>query len=160
LDVRKLGAQAEVHPTALFAHKIVGSYELADALLRLADDVIKAGITGEMQYRAAREILLRRPPRLRSGSFTAGEDETAAQFAIRVISNLEDTVLPIQGPPGTGKTYTGARMICELVRKGARVGVTAVSHKVISNQLDRYVPLADLAHLQSKDLISSARRWG
>ena len=24
-----------------------------------------------------------------------------------------------------GKTYTGARMICELVRNGARVGVTA-----------------------------------
>jgi hypothetical protein len=143
LDVRKLGAHAEVHPTALFAHKIVGSYELADALLRVADDVIKAGISGGMQYRAAREILLRRPPRLHSGSFTPGGDETAAQFAIRVISNLEDTVLPIQGPPGTGKTYTGARMICELVRKGARVGVTAVSHKVISSQLEEVMKAAN-----------------
>ena len=40
-----------------------------------------------------------------------------------------------KGPPGAGKTYTGARMICELVRTGARVGVTALSHKVIGNLL-------------------------
>jgi hypothetical protein len=59
------------------------------------------GVT--MQYRAAREILLRRPPRLRSGSFTKGKDETAAQFAPRVISNLEDIVLPVQGPREPGK---------------------------------------------------------
>ena len=45
-------------------------------------------------------------------------------------------MLPIQGPPGSGKTFTGARMIVELVKQGRRVGITAVSHKVISNLLD------------------------
>lgn len=45
------------------------------------------------------------------------------------------SVLPIQGPPGSGKTFTGARMILELARNGKRVGVTAVSHKVISHLL-------------------------
>ncbi len=44
-------------------------------------------------------------------------------------------MLPIQGPPGSGKTFTGARMIVELVRQGRRVGVTAASHKVISTLL-------------------------
>jgi uncharacterized protein len=44
-------------------------------------------------------------------------------------------VLPIQGPPGSGKTYVGARAIVALVRDGRRVGVTAVSHKVIDNLL-------------------------
>src|ERR1700737_3824598 len=39
------------------------------------------------------------------------------------------------GPPGSGKTYSGARMIVELVRDGRRVGITAVSHKVITNLL-------------------------
>jgi uncharacterized protein len=48
---------------------------------------------------------------------------------------LDRTTLAIQGPPGSGKTYTGARMICELVRRGKRVGVTATSHKVIHNLL-------------------------
>ncbi len=35
------------------------------------------------------------------------------------------------GPPGAGKTFNGARMICELVRRGKKVRVTANSHKVI-----------------------------
>lgn len=52
------------------------------------------------------------------------------QLAVRIVNELDETVLAIQGPPGAGKTYTGARMICEAVRRGLRVGVTAVSHKV------------------------------
>ncbi len=43
--------------------------------------------------------------------------------------------LAVQGPPGTGKTYTAARMILALLRDGARVGVTANSHKAIGNVL-------------------------
>ena len=34
-------------------------------------------------------------------------------------------------------------MICELVRKGARIGVTAVSHKVIGNLLEAVMSAAD-----------------
>jgi len=55
--------------------------------------------------------------------------------AKRLAADLDHSVLPIQGPPGTGKTYIGARMIFDLVQKGKRVGVTAVSHKVIENLL-------------------------
>jgi hypothetical protein len=47
--------------------------------------------------------------------------------------NLDRSTLVIQGPPGTGKTYTGARLITELVRQGKRVGLTALSHKAIDN---------------------------
>ena len=136
LDVKKRGAQAEIHPSALFAHSFVNTDVLADSLLRIADDVVEHGMSSGPQYRAAREILLRHPPRLGPGVFEMREDETPAQFAIRVAADLNDTVLAIQGPPGAGKTYTGARMICELVRNGARVGVTAVSHKVIGNLLE------------------------
>src|SRR5258706_527507 len=55
--------------------------------------------------------------------------------AKRLSASLDREVLPIQGPPGSGKTYNGARAILELVRQGKRVGVTAVSHKVIDNLL-------------------------
>src|SRR5664280_1418783 len=51
-------------------------------------------------------------------------------------SSLDHSILPIQGPPGAGKTYTGARMVVECVRKGMKVGITAVSHKVVRNLLD------------------------
>jgi uncharacterized protein len=68
--------------------------------------------------------------------------ETPVNTAIRVVQALEDSVFAIQGPPGSGKTYTGARMICELVRKGRRIGVTALSHKVIRNLLEAVVEAA------------------
>ncbi len=41
--------------------------------------------------------------------------------AKRLGGMLDHSVLAIQGPPGAGKTYTGARMICDLVRQGKRV---------------------------------------
>lgn len=51
--------------------------------------------------------------------------------------DLDHGVLPIQGPPGTGKTHLASRMIVALAAKGMKVGVTAISHKVISNLLQR-----------------------
>jgi superfamily I DNA and/or RNA helicase len=46
-------------------------------------------------------------------------------------------VLAVQGPPGTGKTHDGARMIVALVKARKRVGITANSHKVITNLLNQ-----------------------
>lgn len=46
-------------------------------------------------------------------------------------------------PDGAGKTFTSARMICELVRCGKRVGVTANSHKVIRNVVDATIRAAN-----------------
>jgi hypothetical protein len=56
---------------------------------------------------------------------------------------LDNTALAIQGPPGAGKTFCGARMICELVTQGKRVGVAANSHKVIRNLLEAVAKEAD-----------------
>jgi uncharacterized protein len=48
---------------------------------------------------------------------------------------LDQSYLFIQGPPGTGKTWTGARLIIDLIRRGRRVGVTPTSPKAIHNLL-------------------------
>jgi uncharacterized protein len=56
--------------------------------------------------------------------------------ATRDVLALEGSVLAIQGPPGTGKTYTGGRMICDLIEAGKNVGIAATGHKVIHNLLD------------------------
>ena len=75
---------------------------------------------------------------------------------------LDDSVLPIQGPPGAGKTFTGARMICALVNQGKKVGITAVSHKVIRKLLDevldaaREMGIAGVACAHRKDGADSA----
>jgi len=87
--------------------------------------------------------LLRRPPRLINGEkLQQLPSETAVNTANRIVLALEDSVFAIQGPPGSGKTYTGARMICELVKSGKRIGVAALSHKVIRKLLDDVVAAA------------------
>jgi hypothetical protein len=43
LDIKKRGAQADVHPAALFAHSFVNADVLAEAVFRIADDVAKNG---------------------------------------------------------------------------------------------------------------------
>src|SRR4029077_20533081 len=82
------------------------------AIRRVAESVAANGIEGAGEYRAIRDLLLLAPPR------------------------PEDSYLAIQGPPGTGKTRLGAEMIVERLIAGRRVGLTALSHKVISNLLD------------------------
>ncbi|MCY3842441.1 MAG: TM0106 family RecB-like putative nuclease, partial [Acidobacteria bacterium] len=69
--------------------------------------------------------------------------ETPLDAVRRIAPRLDRSVLPVQGPPGSGKTYTGARMILDLLADGKRVGVTANSHKVISNLLDAVCRAAD-----------------
>ncbi len=142
VDIKKPGARAEHHPTAIFSHDVIRAEVLSDALLRLAQDVLDQGITGGNDYRAERDLLLGRPPRLREGAFLLGKGEKATDFAQRLVVDLDETVLPIQGPPGSGKTHTGAQLICELARRGKRVGVMAVSHKVIRKLLDEVVAAA------------------
>ena len=90
-------------------------------------------------WRAARDLLLRHAPRVGQAAGRAAARSTARPTWRRRggwRSQLDHSVLAIQGPPGAGKTFTGARMIVELVRAGKRVGVTANSHKVIGNLLD------------------------
>jgi hypothetical protein len=77
-----------------------------------------------------------RPPR-RTGEVEAlrRADEDAVQALVRICSELDGGVLPVQGPPGAGKTTQGAKAILALAAAGKKIGITAVSHKVIDNLL-------------------------
>ncbi|HTV77150.1 MAG TPA: TM0106 family RecB-like putative nuclease [Steroidobacteraceae bacterium] len=147
IDVRKVARHAATHPVAAFAFSVVNKDVLADALMRIADDVIAYGIDGGGDHRAARALLLGQPPRLFRERFAQRPTESAVEFAVRLAPLLDSTVLPIQGPPGAGKTFTGAHMICELVRRGRKVGITAVSHKVIRNLLEAALKAAGASNL-------------
>lgn len=129
IDVKRSKATAGVHPRAAFAADSVSIDVLQEAVMRLAE-------SGYQPDAAAFQLLHARPPRLRSGAFAPLANETAQDFAVRIATILDRTVLSIQGPPGAGKTYVGAQMIRALARAGKRVGVTAPSHKVIRNLLD------------------------
>jgi len=142
IDLRKGPARAGCHPTAVFKHDKVSNPEAVDALLRLGEFVRDHGIDAPGSHRAARDLLLRLNPRLVAGAALRKPGEPTVACARRVGLALDGGVLAIQGPPGAGKTFTGARMIVDLVREGRRVGVTAVSHKVIRNLLEEVVRAA------------------
>ena len=141
IDIRKRNDTADIHPEAVFAHKVVRCPEQQNALVRIGEYVADHGLDGHGPYLAARDLLLRAPPRL-GGAAIRAPTETTLQAAIRLCGQLDGGILPIQGPPGAGKTYTGAGMICELVRLGKTVGITATSHKVIRNLIDATIKAA------------------
>jgi len=142
IALRKGVMRVDHHPTALFKHDKVSNPEAVGALLRLGEFVRDHGIDGAGRHRAARDLLLRHNPRLIAGETLRRPPESTVACARRVVLALDGGVLAIQGPPGAGKTFTGARMIIDLVRAGKKVGVTAVSHKVIRNLLDEVVRAA------------------
>ncbi len=160
VDVLKGPSKLGVHPSSVFEHTHFHAGTMADALERIGRWAAEHGADAPGSYRAARDLLLRRPPRLApapppgTALTTPGEDGLAA--ARRLALALDGGVLAIQGPPGAGKTYTGARMIVELVRAGRRVGVTANSHKVIRHLLEEVVASGRGGR---RDARRASRRW-
>ncbi|MBZ5677085.1 MAG: TM0106 family RecB-like putative nuclease [Acidobacteriia bacterium] len=142
-DVKKPIKLDGFHPPSVFAYSRFPTDEQSQSLLRLGDWIVTNGIDSPGDYRAARDLLLRTVPRLSAGqSLTVCPNETVVQAACRVGLALDSSVLPIQGPPGAGKTFTGARMICQLVNQGKKIGITAVGHKVIRKLLDQVLDAA------------------
>ncbi|MFN8175841.1 MAG: TM0106 family RecB-like putative nuclease [Solirubrobacteraceae bacterium] len=117
----------------------IGTREQRAALRRLAAAVVDGTgrLDGDGPYPALRGLLLRDRPTvagLEPGAPLQGE-HVSTEHATDVIGRLSDSALMVQGPPGSGKTYTGARVIAELLRRGSRVGVASTSHKAINKLL-------------------------
>ncbi|MEX2124813.1 MAG: TM0106 family RecB-like putative nuclease [Woeseia sp.] len=148
VDLQHSGKWADTRPAHVFVRRHVPSKPKPAALLALGRWVAGHGTDAPGPHRAARDLILRRPPRLIPESRGLGTrapasppgDEVAT--ACRLGRELDHGVLPIQGPPGTGKTFTGSHMIVDLIRAGKKVGVTAVSHEVIRNLLRGCIEVA------------------
>lgn len=138
VDIKKMVKTASVHPNAVYGLEIYNSKEQANAIFRIAEYVADLGIEGDGPFLAARSLLIREAPRIGDEPIRK-ENEDTLTAALRIAASLDGGILPLQGPPGTGKTFTGARMICRLVARGLKVGITANSHKVIRNLLDEVV---------------------
>lgn len=143
IDIKKRKDTAALHVVAVFAHEFVDPEPMQLSLVRLAQHVIVHGLEGPGSYAAARDMLLRAPPRLADGVALRLADESTLDAGKRAAALMTSGVLPLQGPPGTGKTFTGAHMICDLVRANKKVGIVANSHPVIRNLLDAVIEAAD-----------------
>lgn len=144
-------------PRALINVGLPPAEVLRDALAEVADALLDGPAD---RFPAARALLRREPPRLRSGGrvdvgvgvgggvgvgvgggVDAGDRVEAAALGestealCAATLALDHSVLPVQGPPGTGKTYNAARMIVAALNAGLRVGITAQSHAAVRNVL-------------------------
>ena len=142
--IKKAKKKEETHPATVYMWKSpINTEAQTGALCRIGEWVAENGVDALGKYRAGRDLLLRKPPRL------VNEETLQQRASERVVTTLErigialqESAFAIQGPPGAGKTYAGARMICELVKRGLKVGVSALSHKVIRNLLEDVVQAA------------------
>lgn len=84
------------------------------------------------------DVLYRHPPRVKGqklGHDLYTDKESPLNAARRIAENLENSCLSIQGPPGSGKTYTGAHIICHLLKNKKRVAVLAQGKKTVAHLL-------------------------
>jgi uncharacterized protein len=143
---RQNGDWAIHHPRSLVPDLVVQTTAQEKALLEIGRAIAERGtMDGPGPHQAARDLLRRVPPRTLGGraATLSQEGETTLDAARRLAVELDHSYLAIQGPPGSGKTYTGARMVLDLVAQKRRVGVVANSHKVIGNLLDAIAEASD-----------------
>lgn len=140
IDLKRGSSSTAPHPTALIPDGPPYTAAHAETLRALARSVRASGLEGDGSVQAVRDLLLRARPRVPgagAGHPLRGSGEDSVAAAQRLADELDGGCLAIQGPPGSGKTYTAARVAVALATKGATVGVTAVSHKVIGNLLEQ-----------------------
>jgi predicted RecB family nuclease len=124
-------------PKALIPNKYISTQKLEQALCEFAADELAALDGAAPIYRAGRSILYRKIPHIEgiaaSSPLQSGAISTEQ---IKLLCRaLDESHLFIQGPPGSGKTYTGARLVVDLLQQGRRIAVSANSHKAINNML-------------------------
>lgn len=145
LELRRGERSAAPHPEQLIPTGPIPTTHQREALRRLARAVLENGVDGSGSYRAVRDLLLRRPPRLSEamGSGLPDPDYDPVEVTLRLSGLLDGGCLAVQGPPGSGKTSTAAQVVVELVRAGNTVGLTANSHAVIAHLLEAVMTCAE-----------------
>jgi predicted RecB family nuclease len=143
LDLKRARASKAAHPTALIPPGPVSTAPLRKALVRLGEHALDHPLDGPGPWRAGRDLLAGRAPRVVGGGECSPlPGEQAVDSVVRLAAALDQSYLPVQGPPGSGKTRAAARLVVSLVAAGRRVGITAHTHAAIGNLLSAVVERA------------------
>ncbi|MCB1064816.1 MAG: TM0106 family RecB-like putative nuclease [Verrucomicrobiae bacterium] len=121
---------------------IPDEYVNPDPMPGAIESIASAWLDRRQLPAALRRLLLRQSP-LEAGTPLVEDAESPLEAALRVSTEMDGGALCIQGPPGTGKTFTGAKVIVELLRQGKNVGVASNSHKAVLNLLGECAKLTD-----------------
>ena len=114
---------------------VIGAKVIEEAI----EAVARQYDANKLESSAIMDFLQRKNPRIKGHSdgpiISQTKPDERLKEIIKTISNLDHSYICIQGPPGSGKSYTGARVIGDLVKQGKRIGITSNSHKAINNLL-------------------------
>ncbi|RMH17511.1 MAG: TM0106 family RecB-like putative nuclease, partial [Gammaproteobacteria bacterium] len=118
---------------------IPDEYVKPDPIPRAIEQVVERYASGKLKRCAIVDFLNRDKPRIQGhdgGPIVQAQDpRVRLEQIIQTVRALDHSYLPIQGPPGSGKSYTGKHVIAELLKEGARIGITSNSHKAINHLL-------------------------
>ena len=148
----KGGGEHTAYPIALVPGGFMSTRSIDEALAEFGRRVLES--LPELPTCVGTDLLLRRPPRLRSGAALpeVGQGPRRHVEAItEALLAMADSYVAVQGPPGTGKTWVGARVIAALVERGWRVGVCSQSHAAIENLLTAVVEAGLPGNLVGKE---------
>lgn len=149
-------------PMAAFEHSKVPTDTLEAHIRELAVATDAAGALPEPGVSACVDILARRTPATTGRPLpeivadAEGElDRTA--LLVEALESARGSYVAVQGPPGTGKTHVGSHAVKALLERGWSVGVTAQSHAVVENFLQKLLSIGVPAERVAKAISSRAR---
>ncbi len=128
------------HPAHVISLESVSSTGKEEAMIRLAEWVVDNGMDSEDEkYRTTRQLFMNASPSLTEEK---ADFEDIIDKTFDFAAKLDHSYLPVQGPPGAGKSFTGSHLIVRLAQQGKKIGITALSHKVITNLLTKISEVA------------------
>lgn len=150
IKLKKGPSIKDFHAETLIKFEQFSTKDKVETLLQFAEWIVINGFENTINsYKATRDLLLNTPPRV---SVPLNNCKSILEKSIDWAAKLDSSYLPIQGPPGAGKSYTASHMIFELIKNGNKIGITALSHKVIINLLHKVKQIAENEKLDIKIL--------
>jgi uncharacterized protein len=136
ITILKGPTKRHIHPTAVTNLKNIPTKIKEDAIISFAEFIADFGfdVDDTSCWKPAIDLLLKKLPDYKSVPST---DSDLIQSTFNKLQVLNNSILSIQGPPGTGKSYTAAHLIIKLIAQGKKIGIAALSHKVIENLISK-----------------------
>ena len=136
ITILKGPSKRALHPTAVSNLKNISAKIKEDAIISFAEFIADFGfdVDDTSCWKPAIDLLLKKLPDFSSVPITHSE---LIQSTFNKLQVLNNSILSIQGPPGTGKSYTAAHLIIKLIAQGKKIGIAALSHKVIENLISK-----------------------
>lgn len=132
IKIKKGPSNRDIHPSTIFQHNHFPADTKINRIVKIASLFSDNRLDDPNLKTCAVDLLMQAQPRV---SQAVTGDKSTYEGRLEWLLKLNGGVLPMQGPPGTGKTYNSSRLIVGLIKEGKRVGVTALSHKVITSLL-------------------------